>query len=775
MAHSDSSSAAPYKDGLRTGLGVALGASTLLAFFDIVRSMMSGASAGGALPLLGMWSMLGLFVGLGLAVVLGAGNATWGTGFVRRGLAALRDNTDADRNATAVLLAAVMMIPPLVLAVAKLSVDLVGNRERKDVGGLLLGVIVVVALVVLAIAALPMYRMMRRMVVVVPRLGGVPRLVVVLLGGGLAVLAATLFFVFTKLDWRILNLGSLLAPAALPLLALVLGAIASGPARGLIQRLPAGPLPAVIAAAVATMLVGLVLLRTPAASTIADITDKTLIGTKAVTLLRKLIDRDHDGYSAFWGGPDCDDHNAAVHPNAKELPGNGIDDNCVGGDGQILDGDKTQPVVPMQPGQAAADAAPAPTPPPAATALPGVQNVLIVFVDTLRYDRLGSSGYQRDGKSLTPNLDAFAAQAVSFSHAYAQAPNTPRSVPSFLTSRYPSQVKVDKQFAGYPANADDNDFLFEQLKAGGLFTVGETSHFYFCDDKRDPAMCQGFGHKRHTNVMQGADDWQNLEAVDIGPSNKDIASPRIVPRAIAKLNELAQSKKRFAMMVHLFEPHSTYVEHDGYKITESGTAALAQKYDYEITFMDTWLGKLFDSLKSNGLADNTLVVVIADHGEAFGVHSVAGNRMFFHGQTLYDELLHVPMMFRAPGLAASKRDDVVQLVDLAPTIAAAMGAPASSKWVGRSLVPALTGATLPPAPAFAELLPAPDWNHDGKAMISADGKYKVFYRISDSRWEIYDLVTDPAETKNLADDAAIAAPLKQQLVTWMEGPLGNAP
>ncbi len=764
--------ATPYKDGLRTGLGVALGASTLLALFDIVRSMSSGAGAGVVLPLLGMWSMLGLGFGAGLAVVLGAGNATWGCGFLRRGLATLRDNTATDRSATAIVLSAVVMAPPLIVAVAKLSVDLVGNRERKEVGGLLLGVIVVVVLAIFAVAAVPVYRVMRRIAVVVPRLGGIPRLMVVLVGGAAAVLAASLFFVFTKLDWRILNLGSLLAPAALPVLALLLGGLAAGPARGLVGKLPKGPMPAIAAAVVAVIVASLVLVRAPAPATVADITEKTLIGTKMVNVLRKLIDRDHDGYSAFWGGPDCDDHNKEVHPNAKEIPGNGVDDNCVGGDGQVLDGggDKTLPVTPMAPG----DANPT-TAPTKAAGLPGVQNVMIVFVDTLRFDRLGAAGYLRDGKSLTPNIDAFAAQAVNFTHAYSQAPNTPRSVPSFLTSRYPSQVKVDKQFAGYPAVADDNDFLFEQLKAAGLTTIGETSHFYFCDDKRDPSMCEGFGHKRHTNVLQGADEWNNSEAVDIAPSNKDIASPRVVPRAISKLDELAKSKKPFAMLVHLFEPHSTYVEHDGYPITESGTAALAQKYDYEIAFMDGWVGKLFDSLKANGLADNTMVVLIADHGEAFGVHSFAGNKMFFHGQTLYNELLHVPMMFRIPGVAASKRDDVVQLVDLAPTIAAAMGAAPSTKWVGRSLVPALTGGALPPAPAFAELLPAPDWNHDAKAMISADGKYKVFYRISDSRWEIYDLVTDPAETKNLADNEALAAPLKQQLVQWLEGPLGNAP
>jgi arylsulfatase A-like enzyme len=765
-------SSSPYKDGLRTGFGLALSAAAIMALIDAAMALKDGASVAIAPPLFGMWAALGLLLAVCLAIFFGAGNATWGAGFLRRGLATLRDNQQADKTITSAFMAAAITAPLLIVAVAKLSGTLVANRERADVGGLILGVVTVIVVAVLGLVAIPLFRVTQKIVAFIPRVAGLPRLIVVIALGVAAVTAAAMYVVFTKLDWRMLNVGSLLAPAILPVVAMVIGGLCAGPLRGSVQRIPHGVMPAMAAAGVALALFALVIVRVPAPTTVADITDKTLIGNKGVTLLRKFIDRDHDGYSAFWNGPDCDDRNANVHPNAKEIPGNSIDDNCVGGDGALLDGgdggDEVQVVAPMVPGSGA-------LPPTKAATLPGVKNVLIVFVDTLRYDRLGSAGYQRDGKSLTPNLDTFAASAVSFSNAFSQAPNTPRSVPSFLASRYPSQVNVDKQFAAYPAVADSNDFLFEQLKLAGLTTIGETSHFYFCDDKRDPNMCEGFGHKRHTNVLQGADQWTNAAAVDIGPSNKDIAAPRIIPLALSKLDELATSKQSFAMLLHVFEPHSTYVEHDGYKITESGEAALAQKYDYEIAFLDGWLGKLFDGLKANGLADNTMVVVMADHGEAFGVHTFAGNKMFFHGQTLYDELIHVPLMFRIPGVAAAKRSDVVQLIDLAPTIATAMGAPMSTKWVGRSLLPLLTGGTLAAKPAFAELLPAPDWNHDAKAMISADGKYKVFYRISDSRWEVYDLQNDPSETKNLADDESIAGPLKKQLVAWMEGPLGNAP
>jgi len=130
-------------------------------------------------------------------------------------------------------------------------------------------------------------------------------------------------------------------------------------------------------------------------------------------------------------------------------------------------------------------------------------------------------------------------------------------------------------------------------------------------------------------------------------------------------------------------------------------------------------------------------------------------------------------MFRIPDATPRTATDVVELIDLAPTIAALFAVKAPASWRGRSLVPALAGKAMPPKPAFGELLPEPKWDHDAKSMVSADGKRHVFYRISDSRWEIYDLEKDPDERTNIADSDPDAAKLKAELTAWMEGPLAG--
>ncbi|MCX5745880.1 MAG: sulfatase [Proteobacteria bacterium] len=408
----------------------------------------------------------------------------------------------------------------------------------------------------------------------------------------------------------------------------------------------------------------------------------------------------------------------------------------------------------------------------------GGSNVLVIFVDTLRADRLGSAGYKRDDVSLTPALDAFAKDAVVFERAYSQAPNTPRSVPSFMSSRYPSQVKVDKVFKAYPSLLDDNDLLFEVLGGAGFTTIGETSHFYFCDRKKYPDSCGPVVSWMASNITQGAKEWNNSDAENIPESNKDVAGPRTVEKANKKLAELAKDKTKFAMLVHLFEPHSTYVVHPNFvrngvqmsNITERGTKSLEQKYDYEVAFVDDQIGKLLEQLAATGLDKTTTVVVMADHGEAFGVHVVAGKPDFFHGDSLYAELIHVPLMFRIPGGKPCRRSDVVGLVDLAPTIAALFDVKPAATWQGRSLVPALACGELPPAPMFSELLRAPDWDHEAKSMVTADG-FHVYFRTSDARWEVYDLNKDPDERTNIADGHPKLEQWKTELAAWIEGPL----
>ena len=741
-----------YLAGFSTAFGCVLASALVLGLVDLAHT------GGGAAPIpaiLGLWALLALPLALGAGLVLGAGNATWGEGFIRGALRRLRDDRTLDQTIAGALIAGALVGGVLALAVSKLVGPLVLSVQRQNVGALLLGVATVALVPILALGAIPLYRITRIVARAIPAAGPLSRVMMLLVLAAAGLAASALFIIYRQLDAQALKLGFFFSLAMLPVLALALGILFHGPLARVRAKIPRLVVLGGAVVAIALPIVGLT--GTPSDAVQTAVTDHSYLGSVAIEKLREHIDHDGDGYSAFFGGPDCDDNDAMVNPGMPEICGNGKDDNCIGGD------------APCEP-DAPKDAGTAPVTPDAPT-VKGGDNVLIIFVDTLRYDHLGFTGYQREGASLTPRIDGLAKQSIVFSRAWSQAPNTPRSVPSFMTSRYPSQVHFDKQFKSYAKVLDDNDLLFESMKAAGFNTFAETSHFYFCTKKR-PKDCD-YGNPKDANIDQGVDVWDNSDAVDISPSNHDIAGPRIAKKAIAKLDELAAGKQKFAMLVHLFDPHSTYMEHPGFTY-KRGKDALMERYDYEVAFDDKLIGDILDELDKTGLAANTAVVLMADHGEAFGEHVVYGEADYFHGDTLYAELTHVPLMFRVPGLAPCMRDDVVQLVDMAPTVAALSGVPPAPTWVGRSLVPAMTcgkPSALPAQPAFAELLPEPMWDHDAKAMVTADGKRHVYYRKSDNRWEIYDLEADPAEAKNIADGDPDAAKLEAALAHWIEGPL----
>lgn len=740
----DAEVAPKYRHSFAAGIGAALAAGLVAAIADMVLTAGHGKFTGELIGItLGLYALPSLVMGVAIGAVAGAWQQTYGPGSFSGVFRRLRADRDLDKIVCGAVLAGAVIAVVFVAFSTVAAMKLVAGVERKSVGAVLLGLVLVAALPLLAVGGLPVYRVTRRIAAFVPRLGPIPATLTLIGAATIGGVALLVFFIFTRLEWRALHLGAYALLAAYPLIILAWVGLWYGSLDKVRRRIPRRGMIALVAAGIALILPFITLQGTPGDDTAVALSEHSKVARMLMNTGRGLLDADGDGYSSFLGGPDCDDSNANVHPDAREVPNNGIDDNCVGGDRTVTPKTDPEPV-------AAA---------PEATGFEFDGNLLFVMVDTLRADRMGYMGYKRDGKSLTPRLDALAKDSVYFTGTFAQGPNTPRSWPSIITSMYPSQVSVNSHFKNFSKVLDDNVTMFEALRDAGIYTASYSSHFYYNEVR---------------NVNQGFDVYDNDGAKDVAGSNHDIASPRIVAKAQAKLAELAASKQRFAMFVHLFEPHSTYMKHDDvnpdWKITTRGTASLKQKYDFEIAFQDQWLGTLLDSLTEHGLQDNTMVVIMSDHGEAFGVHFAAGKAMFFHGQTLYEELLRVPMLMSIPGVEPTAVDDVVELIDVAPTILEAMGVDRPAAFRGRSLLSRMLGeAELPQKAAFAELLPSPGWDHSAKSMITGDGRYHLYYRTSDKRFELYDLVDDPEEKTNLWNkDKELSARLKDQLVEWIE-------
>jgi choline-sulfatase len=691
-----------------------------------------------ALVAIGLYGVAGLVVGVGLGALWGAAS-----GALPGGWAALRAEAELDRRVTAGILAALAGVGVMAIVAALGHEILVGKMQSQKLAAIASAGLVLLAAPPGAAVALGVYAPARALAARLPRpgrLGSTGLLLMALLGGG--VLAG--IFALSRADWRVLDLGPLGALVIAAVLGVGHGMFWNGSARGAALARRISPR-AIKIAGLGVVLIALALgARTPESSGVwKAIADGSLGLRLGTALARGFTDHDGDGFSARWGGGDCDDTRADVYPGAEDVPGDGVDQNCEGGDAVAA----AEPAPEAEPPAATPAPAPAKVPSSAKTkAGAGAGsgsgsgsfkgNILIVTIDAFRADRLGVAGYGRPpGRSLTPTLDALARRGAYFRRAWSQAPNTPRSFPSILTSRYPSDIAWDKPGVNYPNLLPSNVTFFEGLAAAGWKNLGIFSHFYFTPDR---------------GISKAFAEWSDDGAGTIAESNKDVASPRIVPRVIDRLRKAAARKERFVLWTHLFEPHSSYVPHKEFPPKLTGVPGLMEKYDYEIAYVDLWLKKLFAALGELGLADDTAIVVMADHGEAWGEHKV-----YFHGQDLFDEQLRVPLIIAIPGQAPRAFDDQVSLVDVGPTLLDLVGASVPASMRGRSLLPRIRGEERPARPIFSELLPATAWPHHAAMMV--DGKHKIIHRISDRRYELYDLGADPGEKKNLADAPAARA------------------
>src|SRR5450432_4128111 len=290
-------------------------------------------------------------------------------------------------------------------------------------------------------------------------------------------------------------------------------------------------------------------------------------------------------------------------------------------------------------------------------------NVILITLDTTRADRMGFLGSQR---GLTPNLDAMARQSVVFTRAYSQVPLTTASHATILTGTYPQFHQVND--FGVPL-AEDLPYAPYIFRGNGYHTAAFVGSLVLDPETRSaPGFDRGFDtydagfHRRHAQESR----YQAIER----------RGGEVVAHAIAWLSQHPHGP--FFIWVHLYDAHDPYDPPEPYK-----TRYASALYDGEIAYVDFAVGRLLNALRSRSLYDGATIAVVADHGEALGEHGEST-----HGIFLYDETIHVPLLYKLPAeLAAGKRiDGRVQLVDVLPTILKASRIAAPAEIQGRSLL-----------------------------------------------------------------------------------------
>ena len=376
----------------------------------------------------------------------------------------------------------------------------------------------------------------------------------------------------------------------------------------------------------------------------------------------------------------------------------------------------------------------------AAAARAETPNIVLITVDTTRADRMGFLGSKLNA---TPNLDALAKQGVVFEQAYSQAPLTPVSHATIFTGTYP-QFHTVTDF-GHPL-PNLLPSVPEILQKSGYHTAAFVGSLIL-DPKANMApgfdrgfdyFDAGFHQKRGPNETR----YNSIER----------RGGDVVAHAIAWLRKNRATP--FFVWVHLYDPHAPYDPPAPYD------KQFKDPNDGEIAYADSALGNLFAYLRQRGLYDRALVAVMSDHGESLGAH---GESM--HGIFLYDETIHVPLLFKLPGQLLSGRRVAarVRLVDVAPTLLSMLRLPLPPTFQGESLVPLMKPGPKPAAdlPAYAET----DYPHRAfgwSALRSLRTKKYLFVRAP--KRELYDEERDHAAQHNLAASApAVTDTLQSQL------------
>jgi arylsulfatase A-like enzyme len=388
-------------------------------------------------------------------------------------------------------------------------------------------------------------------------------------------------------------------------------------------------------------------------------------------------------------------------------------------------------------------------------------NILLYVMDTLRADHLGIYGYDRP---VSPRIDSFAADATVFDDAVAQSSWTRASMASIFTSLWPLQHATNRRG---DVLAPEAVTLAELLNAAGYATVAFA---------KNQNIFPTFG------FSQGFEDFNAMWTK--GKSHR-------INAQVDKWLRSYDGDRPFFLYLHAVDPHAPYGPPEGFKYqfaSESNDdltlkrppglktwktlqpeqqerilGHLLDLYDGEIAYNDSTFGDLLEMLKEHSVYEDTLIILLSDHGEEFQDH---GN--WQHGRNLFVENLHVPLLIRFPDRGQGVRvEQRVQHIDLLPTLLDYLGLEAPDFLEGRSFLPWVTGTETameePPRPAFSFL------HLDGLPNVSViEEDWKLVQNLSKGEiaWtNLFNLAEDPGEKRNRMKDRPILASYLASLIS----------
>jgi arylsulfatase A-like enzyme len=349
--------------------------------------------------------------------------------------------------------------------------------------------------------------------------------------------------------------------------------------------------------------------------------------------------------------------------------------------------------------------------------------IVLIAVDGVRADHLGCYGYERD---TSPNIDALARESILFEWAFAQAPESLPSLVSILTGLYATTHDVvtpddalREEAATLAEVLSDRSYMTAAFLAGGPSTDG---------------LGQGFS-------LFDAD----------GSAGPDEFAAKI----LAWLEDHASND--FLLVVRPPGPDRSKT---GGSLAPEELEQAKSAYDDELRSLDDWVGELMEHLRRLGVDRRATIALVATHGRAFGEHGAVSN------DTLHAPMTRVPLLLRLPGgREARSVAQIVETIDLMPTLLELTGAEEPASIQGRSLVPLIEGRGKPPYVAFGET------TGDGARRFAALGGYRLLLDREGDRAELYHLPDDPLESNDLAGDESEVerlAVLRRHLKAWEE-------